>query len=271
MAELGWTPARLPSRGILNLHPETGETLIPDGEVQIRKLTTREESILLSQGAQGLERLDIIIKNCVKVPNGVHPKTLLITDRMALILALRTITFGPVYSFTYKCPHCNRMSKTTVDIVEELDEDTPERIGFKMFEKGLVDDPKDFEIKEPFTVELPDEKVTVSLRFLRGDDEKKIAQRSKRMRMQSNDPNDPSHIYRIALQIVEVNGIKNPVAETEMFAQKLTAGDSKVIRNKVDAVEPGIDLRVYPTCRNCGADNELGMPFTAEFFRPTDD
>lgn len=269
MAELGWTPAKIPSRGLLNPHPETGEPLIPDGEVQIRKLTTKEESILLSQGAEGLERFDIVLKNCSRIPNGVKPLDLLITDRMALILAMRTITFGPHYSFNFKCQYCNMMSKYNLDIMEELEENTPEALAEKMLDKGKIDSLEDFTLQEPFEVELPEEGKTVALRFLRGHDERKIASRAKRMMMQSNDPNDPSYIHRMALQIVTIDGEKKPLAEAERFVRNITGGDSTRMRLAVDDVEPGIDLRIYPTCRACSATNEIGLPFNAEFFRPS--
>ncbi len=269
MAELGWVPAKLPSRGLLNPHPENGTSLIPDGEVQIRKLTTKEESILLSQGAEGLERFDIILKNCTKMPNGVKPLDLLITDRMALVLALRTHTFGPHYSFNYKCQYCNQMSKYNLNILEELDENTPDSIADKLFTEGKIDSVDDFKLEEPFPVELLGAGKTVRLRFLRGHDEKKIASRAKRMMMQSNDPSDPSHIHRLSLQIVEVDGEKMVQAEAERFIRSLEADDSARIRIAVDKIEPGIDIRVYPTCRACGATNEMGLPFSAEFFRPS--
>jgi hypothetical protein len=269
VAELGWTPVRLPSRGALNLHPETGVSLIPDGEVSIRKLTTQEESILLSQGAQGLERLDIIIKNCVKIPGGVKHNDLLITDRMALVLYLRTTTFGPNYSFTYKCQYCGQMSKCNLNILQDLDERTPESIGREMLKQGKVDHAEDFKLAEPIRVHLPDCNKDVALRFLRGEDEKKIASRSKRMMLQSNDASDPSYIYRIALQIVEINGEKKPVVDCEAFVRGLTALDNAHIRIMVDDMEPGIDLSVFPECRSCGAASELTLPFSAEFFRPS--
>ena len=36
-----------------------------------------------------------------------------------------------------------------------------------------------------------------------------------------------------------------------------------------DDIEPGLDTNVFPTCKGCGGDNKLALPFTAEFFRPT--
>ena len=269
MAELGWVPAKLPSRGLLNPNPETGEPLIEDGIVQIRKLKTKEESILMSQGAEGLERFDIVLKNCTNIPNGVLPLDLLITDRMAIILALRVHTFGPHYSFNFKCQYCNQMGKYNLNIIEDLEEKSPDIVAEKLFAAGKIDAVEDYQLKEPFEVDLKECGKTVELRFLRGFDEKKIASRSKRMMMQSNDPTDPSYIYRIALQVVAIDGDKRPLPEVERFIRELDSGDTARMRIKTDDYEPGIDIRIYPTCRGCSATNEMGLPFTAEFFRPS--
>lgn len=269
MADLGWVEAKLPSRGLLNPHPETGEPLIEGGVVEIRKLKTKEESILMSQGAEGLERFDIILKQCTRIPNGVKPLDLLITDRMALILALRTHTFGPHYKFPFKCQYCNQMSNHKMNIVEELEEKAPDLIAERLYADGKIDSVDDYMLEEPFSVELTDCEKTVELRFLRGHDEKNIAARSKRMMMQSNDPTDPSYIYRIALQIVTVDGEKRQLPELERFVREMDGGDGARMRIRMDALEPGIDIRIYPTCRHCGATNEMGMPFSAEFFRPS--
>lgn len=262
-AEIGWIPAKLPSRGVLY------EDRIPDGVVQIRKLTAREESILASQGSEGLERMNLIVKNCVKLPNGYLHDDLLMTDRMALLLALRTVTFGTYYTYTYKCSFCNMTAKAGIDIQEDLDESTPEVIAMKQVEKGRIESPDEFLLEEPLTVDLPDNGKTLTLRFLRGSDEDRVAKRAKRLRMQSNDVNDLSYIHRIALQIITIDGEKENLAMRELFVKQLTSKDTSTIRIHVDELEPGIDLRVYPTCRGCGGTNELAMPFGGEFFQPT--
>jgi hypothetical protein len=259
MAEIGWTNAQLPSRGVLY------EDKIPDGVVQVRKMGVDEEEKILGSGAGGLERIEIVLRNCTKLPNEFKHEDLLITDRMALLLAFRTVTFGPHYSFNYKCQYCGAMAKANVNILEDFDEKTPESLALDKAKAG----DEDWALHEPFEVVLPDENVAVDVRFLRGKDELSLAKRSKRVRMQSNDPGDPSYKYRIALQIVHIDGEELPIGKKELFVRKLTATDSARLRIAVDEIEPGIDLRVYPDCGSCGATNEMVMPFQLEFFRPS--
>ena len=257
--ELGFTKAKLPSRGVLY------EGKIPDGDIGVRKLTANEEALLLSAGSRGLARMETILKKCVSLPNGFQHLDLLMTDRMACMLAMRTITFGPRYSFDYKCRFCNNMQKSEIDILEDLDENTPDAIALKMLEKDI----EDWTLEEPVEVMLDDAGKTVQMRFLRGHDEQRVVKRTKRLMLQSVDTGDPSYLFRFALQIVTIDGEEVPLPKREMFVRKLTATDTARMRIAVEAVEPGIDLTVYPECVACGAVNQMPMPFTAEFFRPT--
>lgn len=246
-AELGYTPVNLPSRGVLY------EGQIPDGVVQVRKLKTGEEAILLKQGGSPLDRMNVIIEQCVKLPNGFEHQNLLIVDRMALLLSLRLVTFGARYDVSYKCPSCNNLAKVEMDLMEDLDE-------------NAADD----SLSEPQHVKLPDSGNMVGLRFLRGVDEDRITKRAKRTMMKSNDPGDPSYQHRLALQIVSIDekeGMTLP--EREAFVRGITAKDALAIRTKIDDSEPGIDLQVVLECNHCGTPTEMTLPFTGEFFRPS--
>jgi hypothetical protein len=233
--------------------------------IQVRKLSGTEEALLLSQGSQGLERMEITLKNCVKLPNDFLHSELLMTDRMAAMLALRTITFGPRYSFSYKCRFCNVMQKARINILEDMDENTPDSIALKMLEKGE----EDWTLEEPVIVKLLDAKKTVELRFLRGHDETRVIKRTKRLMLQSVDAGDPSYLFRFALQIMRIDGEEVDLGRKELLIRKLTATDTARMRIAIDDVEPGIDLTVYPECNACGAVNQMPLPFTAEFFRPS--
>lgn len=239
---------KLPSRGVLY------NNLIPDGKVSVRKLLVSEMSVLEAQGSGGVERLDAVIRACCKLPlPGIVHANLLITDRFAIMLALRTFTFGPHYNYQFKCQFCNQVSKATTNIAEDLEEHT------------AADD-----LTEPIDCVLTDAGKIVGLRFLRGEDEERVVKYAKRMKMQSNDAGDPSNIYRMAIQIVNIDGeINLELRQRETFVKGLTAADSLRIHTTIDEKEPGLDLTVFPDCRNCGATNEMSLPFTAEFFRPT--
>ena len=277
MADILWQPMSLPSQGVLYKDKNTGDELLPGGKIEIRKTRGQEDAILLSQGLDGLDRIAKIINTCSRIPKAKSDQPdrltqldLLLTDRMAILLALRTLAFNtPWYNYVYKCQFCSKTTKAWINLIEDLPERSPETMADNLFAAGEIDNPDDFVLDEPLTLDLVDEGVTIQARFLRGYDEVKIAKRAKRLAMTSNDLGDQSAIYRQALQIVTINGEEAKDAHKEAFVRQLSSGDLALLRIAVDDLEPGLDLRIFPTCDKCGADNELSLPFTAEFFRPT--
>ena len=253
MADAEYMTATLPSRGILYGKID-GEPEIPGGKYEVRKLTSREDALIFQQGAPALDRINRVINSCVRLPNSFDPDNLLVTDRMAILLTLRIMSLGRKYKVPFKCQFCNQQSKYELDILEDLDEKTP---------------PEDLE--EPIDVDLPDEGIMVTLRFMRGTDESRVMKRANRLMMQSTDVQDQSYFHRIALLIVGIDGdTTKALGEREDFVRHLSLKDITTMRNAIDKHEPGIDLRVYPLCGHCGATNEMALPFTAEFFRPSD-
>lgn len=248
--DAGYTPVTLPSRGILY------EGQIPEGRYELRKMTAQEDALIFQSGGASLahDRINRVINACAKLPNGFDPLDLLLTDRMAILLSLRIITFGAQYSIPYRCSYCRNQGKFQLNVLEDLNQTEAE--------DGL---------EEPIDVMLDDVGKLVSMRFLRGRDEERVMKRSKRLMMQSNDASDQSYYHRMALQIVAIDGdTSRTLADVEDFIRSLSAADVARMRNAVDKQEPGIDLRVYPVCKGCGAMNEMMLPFTAEFFRPSD-
>lgn len=243
MAELGWTDYTLPSRGVLY------EDRLPGGKVQVRQMSGKQQALLLTQGGGTIGKIDAIIDTCCKLPAGITHKELLLTDRFAILLMLRTKSFGPEYSFKWRC-RCTAWQQATVNVVEEMNE-----------KAGTPD------LKEPIEITLSD--CTVQARFLRGVDEETVMRNSKRMQMQSQDNQDPSYLHRLAMQLVSRDGeeFKNQI-ERLRFVENISASDLLALEDAVTEAETGIDTRLYLDCATCGTTNELGMPLTAEFFRP---
>jgi hypothetical protein len=275
MSELGYTSLTLPSQGVLYLDAE-GAALIPDGIVSIRKMTTREESILLEQGTQVSDRISQIIKQCCKLPDkavqgGLQHDDLLVSDRLAILIGLRIVTFDGRYTFQWQCDQCRAPNKAKMDLVEALDEITPKKVVERLVKKGKVteDDAAAFVLTEPVKVKLTDAKKEVGLRFLRGKDEEKLTRFARKARS-GNSPDTDVLSYRLGLQIDTVDGVKLTGSVRDEFLRSLTMRDTREIDIALDAYETGIDTTVYLDCNACGASNEKALPMTAEFFRPTE-
>lgn len=223
---------------------------IPDGRVLVRRMTVGEDMILQST-ASGLDLLSKLLAACVKLPNGFRADDLLVTDRFALLVALRVATFGPKYSLQYECRACASNHKVDVDLNMDLSPRSPK--------EGLV---------EPIQVQLWDAKKTVGLRFLRAKDEEIVSKAIMRAR-QTNQP-DISLVVRMACQLIDVDGeVMEKQTDKEKFIFDLSMPDGQDWRDTIDDLEPGVDLTIKRECANCGAQNTIPLPMGPEFFRST--
>lgn len=264
-----WVNLTVPSQGFF-YKDNTGRDRLADGLMQIRKLSFQELSNLQSQGVDVMQRISNIIRNAsrfIPLTNGATPllaDELLITDRMAVLFNQRVISFGSKYSFGWRCGACKQQSKFEIDIVKDMPEITATMVQDKLSQLEVPQ-----ELVEPFPVVLADAGSTVMCRLLRGKDELEIFKQAKRRKMTTLDPTDPSHVIRLALQIVTIDGKQVDTREKEMFIRNMTAADSLRIEHATELRETGIDTKVTPICTSCGNEQEMEMPFDAEFFRPT--
>lgn len=253
LSPLGYHDIELPSKGAFYGPDAVIPTPpLPGGIVAIRKMRMAEEEQLASGGGDILTKLSRIIVAVTKLPNGFDPQSLLITDRFYILLALRRIALGPNYPVTFRCSECNAHNKVTINIVEELSL------------REVADD-----LSEPVFVDLPDAGVQVGLRFRRGIDEVEVAREVRRAEARGMDA--PVRQENLKRQIVEIDGerVTNPMKKLDLVRQ-LTQTDLASIRVTMGKHEPGVDLTVYPECRRCQFVNEFEMPFTNEFFFPSD-
>jgi len=275
MTEVGYTPINLPSQGVLYTDSE-GASLVPEGMVHVRQLTVRENSILYETGVQINERVNQIIKLACKLPDtavqgGLTHDDLLVTDRLAILISLRLVTFDGKYSFKWKCDECGASNTENTDIKESLNEITPEKIAEKQLRDGLIteDEAKSFVLAEPIKVTLRDAGKTVGVRFMRGKDEEQQIKFARKARASKNTADDPL-VFRLGLQIVQLEGEKLSGREKDAFIRSLTMRDIREIEIAIEKHETGIDMGMMVDCRACGATNEKDLPINAEFFRPTE-
>lgn len=247
-AVIDYQPIHLPSRGAFY------GGAIPDGAVSIRKMTTREEAVLDGANLAPAAKLAAIVENCTKFPEAFTNKgELLLTDMMAILYALRTLTFGSALSFEYRCEACGAKNKATIDTMADFTETLPK--------EGAA---------EPFEVMLKDAGVVAGVRLLRVKDNAELAKRAKRVALQSADANDVSNLFRLAVCIVNLDGRTVTLREAEDFVKTLTLADSARIRNTLDRNDTGITTDTIQTCRACRREQEVAVILDAEFFRPTD-
>tara|TARA_R100000008_G_scaffold86625_1_gene80535 strand:- start:554 stop:1378 length:825 start_codon:yes stop_codon:yes gene_type:complete len=237
----------LPSRGLF--YPE-GHPLHNQETVEIKYMTAKEEDILSSTALikKGIV-LDRLLQNLL-VDNAIDPRTLVVGDRNAIMVAARISAYGEKYETRITCPVCSTSLPFTFNLRTDqvkgacFDEDF-----LKENDLHLNDDTKTFSLK------LPVCQMTVEVGILSTN--------------QVPDEGDSEAPITSALSafIVSVNGDSNPVS-IRQFVHTMPAADARHLRKIYKELAPNIDLSDVFRCAACFHSEEMGVPLNAEFFWP---
>jgi len=117
-----------------------------------------------------------------------------------------------------------------------------------------------------FDFQLPVSKKKVQFRLLTGKDEQEMSVISERIKKQGQKV-DSLVTTRLLHAVISVEGItdKNKV---QMFVRNMPAADSLALRKYMDNIEPGIELKSWMECPECGESSEVRLPMGASFFWP---
>ena len=242
----------LPSKG--ECYPE-GHPLQDRDTIEIRYMTAKDEDILTSRSLlkKGIA-LDRLISNLI-LDKSINAKHLLIGDRNAIIISARASAYGHMYETTVSCPSCNGPQKHSFDLTEP-----------KVYNG---DDWGDHEIskteKGTYKIVLPFSKIEVELRLLIGSDETQILKSIS----SSNKENKEDSLITNQMKafIVAVNEYSDPKVINH-FVTNIIAQESRLLRNIMKIITP--DLRIVDDfeCASCSHEQELEVPFGADFFWP---
>ena len=242
----------LPSRGIGydTSHPMHGKDTI-----EIRFMTAKDEDILtsktlLKKGVAVERFLDNII-----VDKGVKASTLLVGDRNAIIIAARVSGYGSEYTTNVTCPSCMETSQFSFDL------NNPQVHESGVDESlGLVQTPDG-----NFKVSMPLSKFEVHFRLLTGKDEiylSKLAANKTKTKMQESTLTD-----QYKRMIVSVSGYTEQNV-IDQFVDNLPTRDSRFFRTCYKIANPDVKVIDDYSCTACGFEQELEVPFGADFFWP---
>lgn len=137
----------IPSRGIP--YKEDGSmgdifqegALTPDGKVQVRALTTKDELIWTDQKlVEDLKAPMIILKNTVL---GLKkPEMLIRADVEAMLLQARVLTYGKLTKVSWSCSQCGKANEITVDYtklpIKHLESFEQLMLTFKNYEIYMI-------------------------------------------------------------------------------------------------------------------------------------
>lgn len=253
----------LPSRGLLY-----GDKL-PGGVVHMVPWSSSEQAIIYDQGVDPTLKFDRILESCL-VTKEVSLKDMLMTDRLYMMVVSRMRSFpnGGEYNVPMRCSNCRAQFTQKVNLAEDLMVKVYEELPEREEDRDSTTEYLGTKVVEPKLYKLPMSGDEIEYRYLRGSDERNIALTAKRVVMQSAGTTDPSFLMRLSLMITTVNGEELPPEQKHVYVAKMIAGDVEAIQEDVEETESGIEMSCFAQCGACSYEEEVGLPFTADFFRP---
>jgi hypothetical protein len=234
----------LPSEG--KLYPK--DSPLSSGKLEVKYMTAKEEDILTSanlikKGLAVEKLLDSLI-----VTENVKIDDLVLGDKNAVMVAARVLAYGPEYTCDITNPNNGEMMNHTFNLA-----DCP----FKKLPTDINGN--------SFSLDLPISKKTIEFKLLTGREEKLIDEELKASSKTGSDVS-PELTTRLRHVILSVDGDTNQ-STISNFVINMLARDSLVLRQKINAISPDIELKQEV---EIGGDVvEVNIPLTTEFFWPS--
>ena len=242
----------LPSRGkgYGEKHPLHKQEVI-----EIRFMTAKDEDILSSQTLikKGLA-IERFLQNII-VDKRIKSESILSGDRNAILIAARKSGYGAYYETKVTCPNCQESNDCVFDLENpEIQESVidPE-LGITETSRGT------------FIVVPPLSKFKVELRLLTGREETLMAANLKNRQKKKQLESIVSD--QLKMMIVSVEGHEDPKT-INMYANNIPTQDTRHLRKAFKSISPNVRIAEDYNCTSCGFEQELEVPFGADFFWP---
>lgn len=230
--------------------------------VEIKAITAKEENILTNRAyAKKGTTISELLKSCILDKN-VDPRSLLVSDRHSLMVAIRSAGYGSIYEDEVTCSdaECDTTSPRKFDLntfaIKRLDVSDVIAVGANLFQ-----------------FRLPSSGHLVDFRLLTGHDEEEMyttAQRQKKAFGQGLEDNVTATLFRSIVGITPV-GATAPVTDGQRisrFVQNMRGLDSLALRKKISQITPGIKMSQVLKCPACDLEEEVSMPMGITFLWP---
>jgi hypothetical protein len=228
-------------------HPLSG------GQIEIKMMTAKEEDILTNANLlkKGIV-LDKLLESLIVTP--VKLDDLLVGDKNATFFAARRLAYGDTYGpVKVTCPKCQSENEKRID----LSKMNAKPFDFSKFERGQ----NEFEFTLPYTKKVIKYKLLTHKDELQIDAELKgLAKINKNASMEMT--------TRIRVMIVSIDGNSDRNFIKKFVEQELPSRDSLALRSYVRENSPDLDMNFDFSCDECGNEERVSVPLTAQFFWP---
>jgi len=233
---------KLPSKGLFYSHGIS--------EVNVEYMTSKDEDLLTTPSLiESGTVLDILLKRKIKTA-GIVVEDLLAGDRNAIILFLRSSSYGADYTVQVSDPRTNIPFTTKVDLL-------------KLRYKEVLELPDE---NGHFSVELPMRKKTAVLRLMSTGEDNKLFKKAEAIKEAYNLEYNEYSTLRTKASIVSIGG-KTDRSYIDKFVDAMPALDAFTIRRKLLDVSPDVDM-AYEFVAKDGYSFKANLSVGIDFFFP---
>lgn len=223
---------KLPSKGLFYKNKVS--------EVNVEYMTSKDEDLLTTPSLiENGTVLDVLLKRKVK-SRDVNIDDLLAGDRNAVILFLRSSSYGAEYSVKVPDPRTNVLFETKVDLS-------------KLRYKKVTKQPDEY---GHFTVKIPMRKKTVTFKLLTAGEETMLFKKAEALKDAMSQDFSEYSTLKLKSHIVSIND-KTDRAYISKFVDVMPALDALTIRRTILDVSPDVDMDYEFTTKD-------GYKFNAE-------
>ena len=220
-------------------------------EVKIEYLTSRDEDLLTTPSfIEDGSVLDKLLARKI-VDKDVNPKNLLSGDRSALILFLRTSSYGNMYKVSVPDPRNGKSFEEEVDLLTL----TYKEVSEKPNKAG------------EFVVEIPMRKKMVSIKLLTSGEEDLIFKNAEARQEAYQEEVSEFNTMRLKSSIMEISGNRDR-SYIERFVDVMPALDAYTIRRKLLDISPEVEMKYQFTAPD-GYKFEAPLSMGIDFFFPS--
>lgn len=216
-------------------------------EVNVEYMTSKDEDLLTTPSlVENGTVLDILLKRKIKT-QGVVVEDLLEGDRNAIILFLRTSSYGSSYGVQASDPRTGISFKTSVDLLKlqyKENNELPDEYGH-------------------FTVNIPMRKKTITFRLLTSGEINKLQKKANEIKDAYGQEFSDFNTMKLKAHVVAVNE-KTDRTYINKFVDAMPALDGLTIRKKILDVSPDVNMQyefTAPDGYNFKSYLSVGMDF----------
>jgi hypothetical protein len=232
----------LPSKGLF--YPNS------ISEVNVEYMTSRDEDLLTTPSLiDSGEMLNLLLKRKIKTKD-VVVDDLLAGDRNAIILFLRTSSYGADYSVQVTDPRTGVQFPATVDLL-------------KLKYKEVTELPNEF---GHFQVEIPMRKKVVTFRLITSGEDSQLFKKAEAIKDAYGEEFSQYPTMKLKTHVVAINE-KTDRNYIDKFIDAMPALDALTIRRKIMEVSPDVDMKYEFTTKD-GYKFEAYLTLGLDFFFP---